>query len=65
MGKFIQTYCTECKRETTHEVRTENGYGASSIMGKVVTTIISVGMCWLCTDTYCVCCSCGKRTKVY
>lgn len=65
MGKFIKTYCVDCGLETTHEVVTENGYGATSIMGKVVTTIISVGMCWLGTNTYCVCLSCGKRKRIY
>lgn len=61
MAKYIVTYCSECKRNTTHKIWTVDGYGVSGV-GRIFTNLISLGICNIGNTTYCTCLEC-KETK--
>lgn len=60
MSKYIKTFCPECNMITTHRIVTEDAYGASGA-ARILTTIISLGMSNLMTETKSTCLSCGKE----
>lgn len=54
--KYIEAYCPNCEKKTTHVIWTEDGYGAA----RIFTSLLSLGMVNLVYTTYSKCISCGK-----
>lgn len=62
MSKYT-CYCKKCNKDTLHLEYTEDAYGASG-GARILTSIISLGMSNLTTDTYLQCLSCGKERLI-
>ena len=60
---YIQTFCEKCNKTTTHKVYTKDFWGFKDGW-RNFGVIASFGASLVGSDTYSVCCSCGKKTYI-
>lgn len=57
---YVQSFCKKCGRTTTHKVYTEDFWGLKGGW-RLFGAIASCGASLIASDTYSVCCSCGRK----